>query len=173
MSTVNGDVWVKGSVSEPGSKRPGARYRSHAPAVLPGLLTMSRVGENLGSSGFTGSCDHGSNASSARLEHARSLCQCTVAAPQAFAPSGLVKHASTGGAPVPMQGRRCQVRCRSTTLRPAQHAIVCLAKLRSLPKLRGGNLSQAVQPIGMALHRTLLSLSTSSTGMAKGHVGMG
>ena len=49
----------------------------------------------------------------------------------------------------------------------------CLAKLRSLSELRGCDLSQAVFADGLAIHRTILSISASSDGLAKSDLGMG
>ena len=54
-----------------------------------------------------------------------------------------------------------------------KHAELCLAWLRSVPELRRTDIPTAVQPIGLALHRTFLPLPSGAHGLEKDQPGMG
>ena len=61
----------------------------------------------------------------------------------------------------------------SCQLRQSSDARLCMAKLRSFAELRRFDLSAAVLGLGLAIHRSVLSLSAGSAWLAEGDFGMG
>ena len=98
--------------------------------------------------------------------------------PLAFAPARQVAYNQQGaiaadGGPMPMHLPGSGVGIAPARYDHPYDAGLRLAVLRGSPELRRGDLSEAVLAHGLAVHRTVLSLSASPAGLAESDPGMG